>query len=60
MIVIITALLLAVFVMFFLWKHHQVQVQVQVGGYYDNDEDPYRNIRFWKVIDFLRGFWFTR
>lgn len=57
MIVIITVLL-AVLVMSFLWKHHQTQVQV--GGYYDDDEDPYGNIRFWKVIDFLRSFWFTR
>lgn len=35
--------------------------KTQVGGYYDDDdEDPYRNIRFWKIIDFFRGFWFTR
>lgn len=25
-----------------------------------DDADPYRDIRFWKIIDFLRGFWFTR
>lgn len=23
-------------------------------------EDPYRNVRFWKIVDFFRNFWLTR
>ena len=35
----------------------------QNGGYNEDEdemEDPYRNVRFWKIIDFFRWFYFTK
>jgi len=37
-----------------------MQPHLQIGGGDGDDYDPYRNFRFWKIIDFFRWLWFTR